>query len=257
MESESRLPAAIARMPDFIVGGAACLDFANTVEPRGGGDASKEPTTSGHGDPRRDYLLSYVDLIAWSHVAGLISNSEAARLIGLSDAHQKNAAAIFERAITLREAIYRVFLAIARSTLPAPADLATITSAHHQTHAHAYLSPSNGGFAWSWPAPHRDPIADLESPLWPVARSAVDLLTTADPAGSRSAPASPIPPSPASGSSTTPARAAPAAGAPWPTAAGTLRPNASPPAAAPPASSRSAQLPRSNTAYTANQCSTM
>src|SRR5215207_7636601 len=120
MDPEARLTSAIARMPDFIVGGAACLDFANTVEPRGGTDTCQPPETAGSGDPRRDYLFSYVDFIAWSHVAGLIPDSEASRFISLSDTHTDDAAVIFEQAISLRESIYRVSLAISRSIPPDP-----------------------------------------------------------------------------------------------------------------------------------------
>ena len=174
MDPKARLAAATTRMPDFIVGGAACLDFANTVEPRGGVNASNDPATSGPGDPRRDYLLGYGDLIAWSHVAGLVTETGALRLIRLADTYPDEATALFDAAIALREAMYRVFLAISRSESPIPTDLTAVEAAYHRAHSHAHLTQHDGGFAWTWPSPHPDPLADLESPLWPVARSAVD-----------------------------------------------------------------------------------
>lgn len=191
MESESRLAAAIARMPDFIVGGAACLDFANSVEPRGDDDAAETPAASGPCDTRRDYLLDYGDLIAWSHTVGLIQKDEALRLTALSDAHPAGAANTFAAGLTLREAIYRVFFAIAHAKTPTPTDLATIESAYQQALTNAHLTPTEGGFAWSWAGPHPDPTADLQSPLWSVARSAVDLLTTADPRRIKACPGVP------------------------------------------------------------------
>ena len=196
MDPQQRLAASIARMPDFMVGGAPCLDFANTVEPRGSLESAKAPGITGAGDPRRDYLLDYGDLIAWSHVADLIPKAEALRLIALADAHPDEAAALFDTAIARREAVYRVFLAISRSTQPAADDLAVVESAYHRALTHAHLTPNDGAIAWTWPTPHPDPIADLESPLWPVARSAVDLLTTADPRRIKACPGVPGSPAP-------------------------------------------------------------
>ena len=196
MDPKVRLAAAMARMPDFIVGGAACLDFANTVEPRGGIDSAEDAASSGRGDPRRDYLLEYGDLIAWSHAAGLLSEEEALRLVGRADAHPDAAAALFDAAIALREAIYRIFLAISRSESPIPTDLTAVEAAYHRALSHTHLTQHDGGFAWTWPSPHPDPSTDLESPLWPVARSAVDLLTTADPRRIKACPGVPGSPAP-------------------------------------------------------------
>ena len=61
-----------------LLGGALCLDFANTVEPR-------------RGDGRRDYLGGYVDLVRWAEHAGALEGGEARRLLRVAEARASDA----------------------------------------------------------------------------------------------------------------------------------------------------------------------
>jgi predicted RNA-binding Zn ribbon-like protein len=146
-----------------LIGGRLCLDFANTVSTR------VEAL-------RREYLHTYADLAAWSRHAGLLTGEEAAALLEEAAARPGTAAAVLERAIALREAIYGAFSAAADGQSPGPADLAVINHELRLAFSHLQIAPAETGFAWTWAAKG----ASLERMLWPVVRSAADLLTCED-----------------------------------------------------------------------------
>jgi predicted RNA-binding Zn ribbon-like protein len=144
-----------------LIGGRACLDFCNTVDPREG--------------PRpREALSSYGDLVTWAERAGLVDAAEASSLLAEAGTRPAAAHALFEEALVLREALFRVFSSGAAREPVAAADLATLNGVLQQAAARARLTASGPGFAWSW----SDDEHDLERPLWLVARSAADLLTS-------------------------------------------------------------------------------
>src|SRR4051812_8869480 len=93
------------------VGGALCLDFTNTVDWR----LRAEP---------HEWLTSYADVIAWSRHNAVLTDAEAAALLTAAAAQPDAAAAALDQARTIREVIYRIFVAEATDTAPAPADLA-------------------------------------------------------------------------------------------------------------------------------------
>ena len=146
-----------------LIGGRLCLDFANTVSTR-----SQQP--------RREYLASYTDLVEWSQHAGLLSQAEADAMLQGAAHHPELAAASLEQAIALRETVYRIFAALAASQAPQAADLAAINHTLHIALSHLEVFPCEDGFAWGWAA-HP---GDLEHMLWPIARSAADLLTSSE-----------------------------------------------------------------------------
>jgi predicted RNA-binding Zn ribbon-like protein len=166
-----RLERALARMHEPW-GGAHCLDFANTLEPRGGPPPHPVPL----GQVIRDELGDYDELVAWAVHKGTLDADQAVRLIGAADNYPPAAAAALERAHTLRDAIYRAFWSIAHGETPADSDLAIVAREYASAAANAKLVPSPTGIAWEWPASEPSP----DRPLWPVAWSAVDLLTTGD-----------------------------------------------------------------------------
>jgi predicted RNA-binding Zn ribbon-like protein len=104
--------------------------------------------------------------------AGAIDDATAERLGGAAADDDPAARASLAAATTLREAIYRAFAAIAHDAAPPPADLATLQRAYGQAMRHASLVRSHGGFAWSW-----DGEGALDRVWWPIAQSAVELLT--------------------------------------------------------------------------------
>jgi len=148
--------------PIEFVGGALALDFSNTV----GGT---------HRAPTHEHLQTYEDLVRFTADAGHISAAEARRLATESERHPRLAADVLGRAIVLREAIFRVFSALASDTEPAKADLDAVTEEVTGALVRARLTPQGRCCEWTW----TDELS-LERPLWPIARSAVDLLTSSE-----------------------------------------------------------------------------
>jgi predicted RNA-binding Zn ribbon-like protein len=144
-----------------LIGGAICLDFANTTSTR-----SQEV--------RRDYLPSYGELLAWCRHAGILTGDETKALQGQAARQPDMAASVLERAIALRETLYRIFAAIAQAQPPAAVDLMALNAALRQALARLEVVPTQDGFEWGW-AQGED---DLDCMLWPIVRSAADLLTS-------------------------------------------------------------------------------
>jgi predicted RNA-binding Zn ribbon-like protein len=148
-------------LPSF-VGGAACLDFVNTVDPR-------------HADERDDYLRSYPQLLRWAAQARLLTPQERTRLERRSQHEPGLADAVHQRALELREALYRLFTAQppAEGMTRRANDLARLTDETHRAWAMMTLARTGGGWSWQW-----EPSAELDRVLWPIARSAAELLTS-------------------------------------------------------------------------------
>ncbi len=144
-----------------LVGGRLCLDFANTV----GSHAGEHPN---------EHLHSYRDLVAWSRHAGILAEAEERRLLAAAEGRPGEAGGVLERAVALREAIYRIFSAVAAGRAPDAADLETLNVALARALVHAQIVLAGDGFAWAW----RDHEGALDRMLWPVARSAGELLTS-------------------------------------------------------------------------------
>lgn len=144
-------------------GGRLCIDFTNTVDARG----SAQP---------RERLERYADLVAWSHQGGNLSPDQAGQLRAEAARRPDDAAAVLARARALREAIYRLFSAVTGNAPPSTADLATLNAELATALARARIVPEPDGFGWGW----ADHEAALDSPLWPVARSAAEVLTGDD-----------------------------------------------------------------------------
>ena len=154
-----------------LLGGRLGLDFVNTVE----GPLGARP---------RDFLLGYPDLVRWGRHVDLLSDAAADRLRHEGDRRPAEAALAFARAVALRDALTRIFRAVARGDAPPEADLQHLRAEYLAALGRARLAPSGGGFDWVWDAD--DP--DLDRPLWEVARSAVALLTEEDPARIKECP---------------------------------------------------------------------
>lgn len=138
-----------------------CLDFANTLDNR-------------LGEQPRELLNSYTDLVAWSQQAGQIMDAMATRLLEQAALRPREAVATLQQAKDVREAIYRLFLAIGEEAAPAEEDLQALNTALGGAMAHARIVPRSDGYSWGWEG---DELV-FDRPLWSVVRSAADLLTT-------------------------------------------------------------------------------
>jgi predicted RNA-binding Zn ribbon-like protein len=147
---------------DFkFIGGSLCLDFVNTVGWRGT-NHSKES------------LNNYYELISWSQHAGILRDDEAQELLQLARIRPTEATEVLKRATALREAIHGIFSAIADGNPPHAEDLTTLNTELSQAMAHSQIKPESGGFTWILDTKTNG----LSRILWPIARSAADLLTS-------------------------------------------------------------------------------
>ncbi len=163
----SERPAAAMKL----VGGRLCLDFVNSV----GGRRPALPSEKGS-EVREDHLNDYGDLLAWSQHAGLLTEGEMQKLFRESRQQQVEAALVFERAIALREAIYRLCKAILNKTLSRQSDLARLNQELAIAHGRVRLAAGEENFVWEW----TDTRNALDRMLWRIADSAAELLTTGD-----------------------------------------------------------------------------
>ena len=143
--------------------GHLCLDFANT----------KSMRTS---DRPYDWLESYTDLAAWSQLVGLLSEDEMRLLQEAAEARPAEAEGVFLRAVELREAVYHLYSAYAHRRVPEAADLECLNAELSAALCRLKIRAAGGRYALDW-----DHTLDaLDWMLWPVARSAAELLTSAE-----------------------------------------------------------------------------
>src|SRR5262245_14535408 len=83
-------------------GGHEALDFSNTISRRA------DPKDS------RDRLTNYGRLVTWGVEAKLVSTREAERLRDEAKGRPRSAVTALRRAVAVREAIFSIFVAIAR-----------------------------------------------------------------------------------------------------------------------------------------------
>ena len=152
-----------------LLGKRLCLDFANTVE---------SPFTA-----PRDFLIESTALVRWGRHRGLLTTAQVERLLVDEARRPALVAETFERAIALRAAIQRAFGAMANGAAPAEQDLATMQRAYLAGVSRSRLVLRDEQFDWEW---SDDSIASRV--LWPVARSAIELLTAGDLARVRQCP---------------------------------------------------------------------
>jgi predicted RNA-binding Zn ribbon-like protein len=146
-------------------GGALCLDFANTWSDRG--------------RPETEQLGSYRDLLAFAAQAGLMAEEEATRMAARAEKEPRPAAAALALARARRENLYRILSAVAAGREPAAADLERLNAALPEALSRLRLERRGSGFVWTWAAAEA-PATPLAAPLWPILRSAAELLTSGE-----------------------------------------------------------------------------
>jgi predicted RNA-binding Zn ribbon-like protein len=119
----------------MVVGGDPSLDFANTV-------------TARRDRVGEDLLVDYDELLAWAELTGVLDADEAGRLRSAVTAPAGQAA--LRRARQLREAIYRVFSAVAAGEALPASDFAVLQREAGRAAAARELVRTAEGFAWRW-----------------------------------------------------------------------------------------------------------
>jgi len=147
-----------------LTGGLLCLDFANTVDDR----------TEVH---PQELLNSYYDLVSWGEQAQVLTEREAQGLLEKAARRPSEASSVLQRAVSIREVIFRIFKAVAEDVSPEDKDLVSLSAAIADAQNHAQIVREANGFKWDcWVGK----ASDLDCMLWPVVRSAADFLTSDD-----------------------------------------------------------------------------
>jgi len=146
---------------DFeLSGGALCLDFANTL-----GDRPRST---------QEHLESYGDFLHFSRQTASIPSGDLKELERLNADCPTCADAAFERILEVREAIYRIFSAEVVGVSADVDDIKVLNAALKKAMRQSELRCCDGEFGWHWGGPAQA----LDRPIWPIVRSAADLLTS-------------------------------------------------------------------------------
>jgi len=172
--SASAPPPAISvddTLPFQFIAGDVSLDFVNTVD----------WTSRG---PARDRIGSYDRLIEWALAARVIDESTATRLERRAFSRQRDAVGALDRAHSLRWTLRRLVAAIAgndRAVASVRLPLDEFNRFVADVYAHVRLTKPAAGvkapwspLVWTWD----DDPDRLDSPVWPVVRSAAELLAS-------------------------------------------------------------------------------
>jgi predicted RNA-binding Zn ribbon-like protein len=144
-----------------ILGGASCLDFANTINSRR--------------SPEHDYLRSYADLVSWGRKTALFTPAQADRLLSLAEQHAGLAQEALHKALVIREMLYQLFSKIARQLALNPQEMQDFVDLYADAIAHSRFIPGEHHFTIDW---KQDEAFD--SLLWPVLYSAGQILLSSE-----------------------------------------------------------------------------
>jgi predicted RNA-binding Zn ribbon-like protein len=135
--------------------GELALDFVNTMHPA-------------------DFLLDLADLIRWCWESGWITEERAQMLLEQTDISPEENNALFERLMALREAAYRVLLALIYHSPPAIADINVLQRLFIEARNQERLVFAEDHFVWSW-EPGQSGLISLQ---WMLARALENILTS-------------------------------------------------------------------------------
>ncbi len=116
----------------------------------------------------------YPFLLAWGRQAGWISERQAELLAAEARRRPSRAEAMARRAMRLAEALRGILEEASRGGMPAPRHMSVFNRELSSAMRHARLEPMGAAFEWTWDEDSRA----LDLILWPVIRSAADLLVS-------------------------------------------------------------------------------
>jgi predicted RNA-binding Zn ribbon-like protein len=143
------------------IGGALCLDFANTIH-----DSQAEDN--------EDELRAISDLLQWAREAGILSSADHDRLAAHYGRHSREAAAALAKAIAVRDLLLSTFAGIAKRRSVSPQRLSELNSALAEMPALLRMGKRTGYVQMEWTS-----VADgLQRVLFAVLTSAAELLAS-------------------------------------------------------------------------------
>jgi predicted RNA-binding Zn ribbon-like protein len=145
-----------------LIAGALCLELCNTISRR-------------YTDAPVERLPDYRALLSWAAATGALDARTAARLTTLAIHEPRSADRVLAAAHELRGAIHAVFLAAVEHEAPQPGAIALLDRHIRRSFAARRLMVGPSRVDWRWTEGDA-----LVRPLWPVALSAAELLTSPD-----------------------------------------------------------------------------
>ena len=146
-----------------LLGSRLCLDFLNTLDWRGT-------------EKSVEFLNTYQDLVVWSRYVGICTPGEARELAKTAKDREAQAQQVRQRAIGLRETIYRIFSAISQNKNPSKEDLTGFNQQLSTSMQTSQIVRIKDGYSW-------DTTGDKARLDWifnPIVRSAAKLLVSAE-----------------------------------------------------------------------------
>ena len=143
------------------LGGTLCLDFVNTIHEYGAVDPREE-------------LHRFQDLVDFGYQAGAITSRQAAQLSKGAGTDPALARTALAAARECRLALYRIFSAIAGGKYPTGSDLDFFNRQLARIFQNLRIRRRGPEVEWAWKEDNHNP----ERVLWPVVRSAAELLTS-------------------------------------------------------------------------------
>ncbi|HUM07230.1 MAG TPA: ABATE domain-containing protein [Terriglobales bacterium] len=148
-----------------IIAGELCLDFINTLDNR--------PSPERH----TELLSTYGNLADWAFQAGAIGPAQKGALLAAAARRPHAAVAALRKAIELRECLYRIISHGLRNQRPDPSDVKVFNGFLGEALGRLQLQLRRGGYRLQFPGVSGP---RLDSLLWPIAKSASNLLTSGD-----------------------------------------------------------------------------
>ena len=159
------MPNTKAEKPPFeLTASILCLDFVNTLDDR----PSDQP---------KELLAQYSDLVRFGKETGIITSRQADYLTRRADARPGEARQTLDSAVVLREALYEIFWAVAHRCKIPPDALVILNKFVSEAGSHSVLVPVNGHFVLQIDD-QTNPEPAFDAVLWPIVRSAADLLVS-------------------------------------------------------------------------------
>lgn len=140
-----------------LVGGALCLDFANTVNSRV--------------NPEHDYLVHYSDVVGWATKLEILSPTQMNQLQKRAKQSEKEVEAAFAKSQRIRELLYRMFSLAAKGSEPDKKDMEMFSSSYAEAFSHAQFARMGNHFKTTWKVGE-----SFDALLWPIVHSAGQLL---------------------------------------------------------------------------------
>jgi predicted RNA-binding Zn ribbon-like protein len=140
-----------------LVGGALCLDFANTVNSR--------PT------PEHDYLMKYPDLVGWANKLGMVTPTQSRRLQNRAIENTEGSEEAIDTARRIRELLYRLFSSAAKGLEPDKKDMEMFVSLYGESVSQGQLMKEENHYKTVWKVDE-----SFDALLWPIVHSAGELL---------------------------------------------------------------------------------